>query len=165
MALRLLLALSAALAACAPLESPERAATRDAQLVRGIVQANLAEIAAGKLAVSKARTRALRQHGQRMVREHTVLQAEASELKSAQGVPLPTRPDAGQEAALKKLEAMSGESFERAYLEQNLKHHAEILQLLERTASRATDPALRAYAERAIPRVRQHLELAGRLAG
>jgi len=34
-----------------------------------------AEIAACKLAVSKARTRALRQHGQRMVREHTMLQA------------------------------------------------------------------------------------------
>jgi putative membrane protein len=142
--------------ACAPLQT----ATDDAQLVREIVQANLAEIAAGRLAVEKARSRTVREYGRRMVEEHRMLQVEASELRSAKGVPLPTGPDRGQQAQLRKLEALSGEAFERSYMEQALQDHAETLELLERAASRARDPALAAYAERALPRVRRHLELA-----
>ncbi len=148
----LLLALSAALGGCAPLVSPERAATRDAELVRSIVQANLAQIAAGRLAVSQARSRETRRHGERIVREHTVLQAEASELRSARGVPLPTRPDHDQEAALRALEKLPGAQFDRAYLEHARQGHESLVQLLERTAARAHDPALRAYAERALAR-------------
>jgi putative membrane protein len=158
----LLIAFSATLAACAQLD-PAGSAARDAQLVRSILQANLAEIAAGRLAVSKARSRAVRRFGERMIEAHSALQADGSELKSAKGIPLPTRPDAGQEAALRQLEALSGEPFERAYLELTLKQHAEALRLYERSASRASDPALRAHAERAIPHIRRHLELARRL--
>jgi putative membrane protein len=160
----LLLAFSATLAACAQLD-PAGSAARDAQLVRGILQANLAEIAAGRLAVSKARSRALRRYGQHMIDAHSALQADGSELRSAKGIPLPTHPDAGQEAALRKLEALSGEAFEHAYFELTLKQHGETLRLLERAAARASDPALRAHAERAIPHIRRHLELAERLAG
>ncbi|HEX6318338.1 MAG TPA: DUF4142 domain-containing protein [Burkholderiales bacterium] len=148
----LALVMVAALGACAPLVSPERAATRDAELVRSIVQANLAAIAAGRLAVSRARSREVRQHGQRMVKAHTLLQAEASELKSARGVPLPTRPDAEQEAALRKLERLPRAEFDRAYLELARKEQEARVQLLRRAASRANDPALRAYAERAAAR-------------
>jgi putative membrane protein len=153
----LLLACSATLFACAQLEPAESAASRDARLVRSIVQANLAEIAAGRLAVSKAQSRAVRGYAQRMIDEHTQLQAEASELKSAKGVPLPTRPDATQEAALKKLAAMSGAAFDLAYIEQMRKDHADTLELLERTAARATDPALRAHAELAKRLTANHL--------
>jgi putative membrane protein len=128
--------------------------------VREIVQANLAAIAAGRLAMQKAHSRAVREHGQRMVEEHRLLQVEASELRSAKGVPLPTGPDRAQQAQLRKLEALSGEAFERSYMAQALQDHADTLQLLARAASRARDPALAAYAERAMPRVRGHLELA-----
>ena len=160
----LLPALSATLFACAQLEPADRVASRDAQLVRSLVQANLAEIAAGRLAVSKARSRAVRGYAQRMIDDHTALQIEGSELKSAQGIPLPTHAGSDQQTALRKLEALSGESFERAYLDLMVKDHADTLRLFERTASHAADPALRGYAERAIPHIRRHLELAERLA-
>jgi putative membrane protein len=153
----LLLAFSATLSACAQLEPSDTSSSRDAQLVRSLVQANLAEIEAGRLAVSRAQSRAVRGYAQRMIDEHTQLQAEASELKSAKGVPLPTRPDESQQAALKKLAATSGAAFDLAYIEQMLKDHADTLQLLERTAARATDPALRAHAELAKRLTANHL--------
>ena len=159
----LLVAFSATLAACAQLETADRRASRDAELVRGIVQANLAQIDAGKLAASRARARAVRQYGQRMVREHTLLQAEASELKTVQGVPLPTRADARHEAALRNLRALSGAAFDAAYIEQMVQDHGALLKLLERATSRAADPALASHAQRAMPRVRRHLEAAKRL--
>ncbi len=157
-----LIALLATLAGCAALL--ENTAQEDAQLVRVIVQANLAEIAAGKLAAARARSPPLRRLGERMAREHTQLQAEASELKSAQGVPLPTRPDADQEALLRKLRALPRADFDDVYLDSMVKAHEELVRVLARGAARARDPALRAHAQNALPRIRQHLELARRLA-
>jgi putative membrane protein len=139
-----------AVGACAPLlrNTPQE----DAQLVRALVQANLDAIAAGRLAAQKAHSRAVRQYGQRMVREHTALQSEASELKSASGVPLPAGHDV---AEVRRLERLSGAEFDRAYIELTAKRRDDLLRQLERAASRAADPALRAHAARAIPIVQK----------
>ena len=154
----LLLTLAATLAGCAALvrNTPQE----DAQLVRSLVQANLGEIAAGRLAATKAQSRAVRQYGERMAREHRQLQAEASELRSADGVPLPASHDF---AEMRKLDRLSGAEFDRAYIELTVQRHADTLRLLERAASRAADPALRTHAERAIPTLRKHLASAHRL--
>jgi putative membrane protein len=141
------------------------ATSADAQVMRDIAQANLAEIATGKLAIAKAQSPNVKQFGQHMIEEHTTLQSEGASLASAKGMPVPNAPDARHQAAAKKLEAMSGESFDRAYMEQMVKDHSETLQLLQRAASQAGDPQLRAHAQKAMPHVQQHLEMAKRLAG
>jgi putative membrane protein len=141
------------------------ASAQDAQMMRDIAQANLAEIATGKLAIAKAQSPTVKQFGQHMIEEHNTLQSEGARLASAKGMPVPSAPDARHQAAAKKLEAMSGESFDRAYMEQMVKDHGETLQLLQRAASQAGDAQLRAHAQKAIPHVQQHLELAKRLAG
>ena len=146
------------LAACAQLV--RHSAQEDAQLMRQVVQANLAEIAAGKLALSRTKSSAVRAYARRMVNEHAMLQREASELKSVHGTPLPASAERGQQAELRQLEALSGEAFERAYLDQSVKRHDAVLPLLERIAARTADPVLEAYAERSMPHLRRHRDLA-----
>jgi putative membrane protein len=141
------------------------ATSPDAGLMRDIAQANLAEIATGKLAVAKAQSPDVRRFGQLMIEDHSMLQREGAAVATANGWPVPSRPDERHQAAAKKLESMSGESFDRAYMEQMVKDHAQTLQLLERTAQEANDKQLRGVAQKAIPHVRQHLDLAKRLAG
>jgi putative membrane protein len=144
-----LLVVALTVSGCAPLlrNTPQE----DAQLVRALVQANLDEIAAGKLAASRAQSRAVRQYAQRVVREHRQLQSEASELRPAGGAGLPAAYDYLE---YRKIEKLSGAQFDRAYIDLTTKRHAELLRLLERAQSRAADPALRAFAERALPVLR-----------
>jgi putative membrane protein len=137
----------------------------DVQLLRDLSQANLAEIATGKLAVSKAQSSAVRQFGQNMIDEHTKMQAEGARLAQAKGMPVPGSPDLRHQAAAKKLDLMSGNNFDRAYMEQMVKDHGDTLELLQRAATQASDTALRSLAETAIPYVRQHLQMAQRLTG
>jgi putative membrane protein len=141
------------------------ATSPDAAFMRDIAQGNLAEIAAGKLAVAKAQSPEVRRFGELMIEDHTKLQREGAQVAAANGWPVPSRPDERQQAAAKKLESMSGGSFDRAYMEQMVKDHAQTLQLLERTFQEAKDPRLRRVAQAAIPHVRQHLDMARRLAG
>ncbi|HZM34464.1 MAG TPA: DUF4142 domain-containing protein [Burkholderiales bacterium] len=141
------------------------ATSPDAAYMRDIVQGNLAEIATGKLAVAKAQSPEVRRFGQLMIEDHAKLQRQGAQVAAANGWPLPSAPHERHQAVAKKLDSTSGESFERAYMEQMVKDHAETLQLLERTFQEAQDPQLRRVAQSAIPHVRQHLDLARRLAG
>lgn len=140
-------------------------ASVDAQYFRDIAQANLAEIATGRLAVAKAQSPDVRQFGQRMIDEHTQMQAEGAAIARAKGLPVPAEPDARHQAAAKQLEALSGASFDREYMEQMVKDHVETLQLLEQAYARMKDQDLRAHAQKGIPHVRQHLDAARRIAG
>lgn len=169
-----MLALSASLAACSHFGGHDgRSAaggasappSADPRFMRDISHANLAEIAAGRLAVQEAQSPAVKEFGQQMVDDHSALQSEGRSLAEAKGMEPPTTPDLRHQAALAKLEAASGESFDRDYMEQMVQDHADTLQLLQEAASGAADPRVRQLAQEAIPHVRQHLEEARRIAG
>jgi putative membrane protein len=146
-------------------QSAQRADGRDVKFMENIAQANLAEIATGKLAVSKAQSGEVRKFAQHMIDEHTALLSEGSQLASAKGIPVPKSPDLKHQAAAKKLEAMSGESFDRAYMQQMVTDHHQTLELLKQASSQAGDSQLRAHAQKAIPHVQQHLDMARQIAG
>jgi putative membrane protein len=61
-----------------------------------------------------------------------------------------------------KLERVSGPAFDRAYLEEMVKHHQKDIEEFER-ASRSDNQQVRAFAERTLPTLRQHLEQAQQL--
>jgi putative membrane protein len=138
---------------------------QDVKFMENIAQANLAEIATGKLAVAKAQSPLVKQFGQQMIDDHTKMLNEGASLASAKGMPVPKSPEFKHQAAAKKLEAMSGGSFDRAYMQQMVADHNDTLELLKQASTQAGDPALRAHAEKAIPHVQQHLEVARRLTG
>jgi putative membrane protein len=137
----------------------------DEGFLRDIAHQNLAEIASGKLAAEKSHSTAVREFARWMVEEHTALETESARLAQAKGVKLPAEPDIEHQSALKRLELMSGESFDRAYLEQMVEDHNEALALLQEAASQAGDAPLRDFAEKASLHVEQHLAEARRLAG
>lgn len=156
-----------ALAACSQLGTSasggSTAPRQDMKLLENIAQADIAEITTGKLAASKALSPAVRQYGQHMVDEHSKSLNEGASLAAAKGMPVPKAPEIRHQAAKHKLEALSGPAFDRAYMEQMVKDHQETLALLQKAASQAADPQLRAHAQKALPHVQQHLAMAQRL--
>jgi putative membrane protein len=61
-----------------------------------------------------------------------------------------------------KLERVSGQAFDRAYLDEMVKHHQKDIEEFER-AAQSDNPQVRAFAERTLPTLRQHLERAQQL--
>ena len=141
------------------------ASRSDAKFMENIAQANIAEIETGKLALTRAQSPQVRQFAQHMVDEHTTLLNEGAQLAAAKGMAPPKSPDLKHQAAAKKLSMMSGASFDRAYMQQMVADHNNTLELLQQAAAQASDPQLRAHAQKAMPHVQQHLEMARRLAG
>lgn len=150
---------SAAAGASAP--TPQE----DVRFMRDMAYANLAEVETGKLAVARAQNPSVKRFGRRMIDDHMGLLAEGNQLALAKGMQPPTSPDARHQAAMTELQSMSGESFDRAYMELMVKDHTETVQLLQQAASQAADPRLRALAQKALPTIQQHLQMAQQLTG
>ena len=139
-------------------------AGQDRKYFQEIAQANLAEVQAGRLAQNKASSEDVKRFAAHMVEDHGKMLDEQKAMAKSGGVQLPKQPSKEQQAALKKLEGVSGEKFDRAYVDQMVKDHEKALKLVQDTAKNAKDPQLKQAAEKAAPEVKQHLDMAKKLA-
>jgi putative membrane protein len=133
----------------------------DQNMMREMAYSNLAEIEAGKIALSQSKNDQVRNFAQKMIDDHTQAQKELEQLAQAKGVTLPTEPDNKHKTAAKKLSALEGDKFDKKYISQGgLSDHRNTHRLLERAQNRATDPDLKALATKMTPIVSQHLTMA-----
>ena len=126
---------------------------------------DLAEIEAGRLAVSQGASDAVKQFGQRMIDDHTRTSQQLTQMASAAGFTPPQTLDAKHQAAAAKLARLTGAEFDRAYLKQMVKDHQEAVSLYQRQSTRGTMPDLKAFAADTLPALQEHLSMARSMAG
>lgn len=136
---------------------------RDMQTMSRMAQADMAEIAAGRLAAQKASSEEVKKYGQHMVDEHSKMLDEGKQLAQSKGVKPPAGPDKKHQSALKKLQGLSGAQFDRQYMDQMVKDHQEVLKLAQKAAKEAKDPEVKAHAEKGAPHIQEHLDQAKKI--
>lgn len=137
----------------------------DRKMIEDIAQANLAEIATGRIALDTSKDERVRRYAQAMIDDHTQAMTEVQQLAQTKGVPLPDGPDLKHKTMATALKAMSGETFDRQYMSHSgVGDHEQTLDLLKKTQREAKDPELKALAVKMIPVVQRHLNDAQRVA-
>jgi predicted outer membrane protein len=123
--------------------------------------ANMAEVETGKLALSKSQNAEVKTFAQQMIDDHTKALTEVQTLAQSKGVTLPTELDAKHKAMSAKLEKLSGDAFDKAYMKQaGLADHKATHAKLKSITKNAKDPDVKATAEKTMPTVEQHLKAA-----
>ncbi len=153
------LAVSAAEPA-ATMDTPAKSALNkaDQAIVIGMAQANMAEVEAGKLAVSKTQDAAVKAYAQQMIDDHTKALNDVATLAQNKGVTLPTEPDARHKAMAAKLSKLSGDKFDKEYMAQaGVADHTKVHAKLKKDQAKARDPDVKALAAKMLPTVEQHL--------
>ncbi len=144
--------------------SAGKMAKQDMDALAKLAQADMAEIDAGKLASQKASNPDVKKYGQHMVDEHTKMLEEGKKIAQAKGAKPPASADSKHRAALKKLQGLSGDEFDRAYMKQMVSDHQEVLKLAQKTAKDTKDAELKAHVEKGTPHIQEHLDMAKKLA-
>jgi putative membrane protein len=117
----------------------------DQKALKDMAQANINEVAAGKIAVDD--------HGQALTKVQAVAQQK--------GVTLPTEPDSAHKAMGAKLEKLSGEAFDKAYMQNGgVKDHTAVHKKLMSDVKKIKDADVKALAAEHMPVVEQHLKSA-----
>jgi predicted outer membrane protein len=137
----------------------------DETMLKGMAQANIAEVEAGKLALSKSQNDQVKSFAQQMIDDHTKALSDVQQLAQSKGVTLPTEPDAKHKAMATKLESMSGAAFDKAYMAQaGVADHKKVYSTLMADEKRAKDEDVKALATKMAPVVEQHLKSAQKVA-
>jgi putative membrane protein len=129
----------------------------DQAFVTKLAGVAMAEVELGKLAKEKASSREVRAFGQRMIDDHTKAGDELKGIAQRKNLAWPAAlpPDA---IALKdKLSKLNGAAFDRAYIDEMVKGHTEVLGEVKKGAQSASDPDVKAWATKATSSVQAHL--------
>lgn len=138
----------------------------DQGMLRDIAEANLAEIATGKLALEKAQSAQVKKFAQTMVDDHATALKEVQQVAQAKGVSLPDEPGLKHKTIAKALQTMDGERFDKQYISQvGVGDHRQTRELLQKTRTNAKDADVKALATKMLPVVEGHLAHAEQMTG
>lgn len=133
----------------------------DQKILEKMALANMAEVEAGKMAQTKSQNEQVKSFAQQMIDDHGKALADVQQLAQQKGVTLPTEPDAKHKAMAVRLDKMSGDAFDKAYMAQaGVSDHKQVHAMLMQDQKRAKDPDVKALAEKMAPAVEQHLKSA-----
>jgi putative membrane protein len=120
----------------------------------------LAEVSLAQVAQQNAASPQVKQFAQRMIADHTQANQELQQLAQTQNMTLPREPDSKEQATQKRLSAMKGSAFDTAYARHEVEDHKQDIAEFQREAQSGQDPALKAFAQKTLPTLRQHLQMA-----
>ena len=131
-------------------------ASADQAFVKEAAMGGMAEVDLGQLAASKASSPDVKQFGQRMVDDHGKANDELKSWASQKSVNLPTELDAKHKAEHAKLEKLSGDAFDRAYMSSMVADHNKDVAEFQKQSKSAKDPDLKAWAAKTLPTLQDH---------
>ena len=132
----------------------------DRSFVMEAAMGGLAEVDFGQLATQKAASADVKQFGQRMVDDHGKANDELKSLATQKNVTLPASLDAKHKATHDRLDKLSGDAFDRAYMREMVADHNQDVAAFAKHAKSAADPDLKAWAGKTLPTLQEHQKMA-----
>lgn len=136
---------------------PDHANSHDKLSAQLLAEGGMAEVAFARLAADRAGRDEVRDFAQTMIEDHEKANARLQSLAEAAGIPLPDGLNADHQAMLDKLEALSGDDFDRAYIKGQITDHQKTVQLLSGEVDSGQNAPFQAAAAALLPIVQDHL--------
>ncbi len=152
--------LAAGLMGLASLPASAELSSADRDFAQKAASGGMAEIQAAQLAQQRASSPQVKQFASRMISDHTQANNELQQIAEQANIQLPSQPDTKDMASMQKLRGLNGQTFDQAYAQEEVRDHQQDIALFRKEATSGHDPALKAYAQKTLPILQQHLQLA-----
>ena len=136
---------------------------KDRKFIESAAEGGMSEVQMGQLAQGKATDPNVKSFAGMLVDQHTASNNELTKLANEKGVELPAAPKHSQRRDIEKMGKKSGSTFDRDYVRYEVKDHKKDIKEFEKAARDAKDPDVKAWAEKTLPTLREHLAAAEKL--
>jgi len=133
---------------------------RDTAFIKDAAQGGLAEVEMGRMAETQAQNPQVKQLGQRLVQDHTTANQQLMQIAQQAGVNVPSDTNRKETHMENKLQGQTGAAFDKAFVEHALTDHEKDIRKFEKASQDTKDPQLKAWIDKNLPILRQHLEMA-----
>jgi len=119
-----------------------------------------AEVELGTLASQQATNPAVKQFGERMVKDHTEANNKLQQIAQQMGMTMPNDLPDDAKQLKEKLTNMKGHEFDLTYMQNMVEDHQKDVAEFQREADQGQDPDIKNFAATTLPTLKEHLQLA-----
>jgi putative membrane protein len=135
------------------------AAMTDQQFVDFAAQTDMVEANLGQLAGSSASSQPVKDYGQMLVTDHTKDFHQLYDIAHQASLTMPSAIDTEHnKAMIDPFQKLNGTAFDHRYIHEMIAGHTKAIAIYKKEASDAQNPALKSYAEQALPTLQKHLD-------
>jgi putative membrane protein len=144
-----------------PSEMPDKSTlAMDEAFARKAAAGGQAEVELAVVAQQKGTNEHVKHLAQKIEADHKEANDELISIAEKKNWSIDPKPTADQIKVKQKLEKLSGAEFDRAYIDAMVKDHQKDIKEFERQAAGGADPALKSFAAKTLPNLKEHLKMA-----
>jgi putative membrane protein len=132
----------------------------DRTFVKNAAMGGLMEVELGRLATEKASNADVKQFGQRMVDDHGKANEQLTTIAKEKNVEVPTALTGKAKADYDRLSKLSGEQFDRAYMQMMVQDHRKDVAEFRKQSTSAKDTDVKSFVTQTLPTLEEHLKAA-----
>ena len=136
----------------------------DKMFVKAAMQGSLAEIELGQLTLQKSNNDKVKQFARKMIDAHTEMNEKMRPVALQLGVDIPTEAAKKDKGRIKKMQDLSGQAYDEAYIKDMVKDHKQDVSVFHTIASNGHTASVRDIATSGGATVSEHLQMAQQLA-
>jgi putative membrane protein len=142
----------------------DKVARGDRKFIEQAAEGGMFEVQAAQLAAAKATDAQVKSFASMLVDHHTAANNELVQIANAKGVELPAAPPRGMRKDVEKLGKKNGAEFDKDFVrEVGIKAHEKDIKLFEKASKDVKDAQLKAFVDKTLPTLREHLAQAQKL--
>ena len=131
----------------------------DRSFIEQAASGGMAEIQSAQLA-QRSNSPQVKQFANRVIADHTQANSELQQIAQDQNVTLPEQPSAKDASAYRRLIGLTGTAFDQANAQAEVSDHQQDIALFRKEAQSGQDPTVKSFAQKTLPLLVQHLQLA-----
>lgn len=136
------------------------ASSLNQEFVSDAASGGMMEVELGTMAVQNASSQEVKDFGRRMIDDHSKVNDELKSIAAGENIPVPATLKTENRDEVDKLSKLSGSDFDKEYMDTMVKDHQKDIKDFEDMAQNAQDPKIKAFAQKTLPTLRQHLKMA-----
>ena len=137
---------------------------QDKSFLQDAAEGGNAEVEGSKVALAQSGSADVKAFAQQMVDDHGKAGTELKGLADQKGVKVSDTPSTVKKAEIKVLSERKGSSFDQHYADGiGVKAHQDTVKLFQKEVDKGTDPDVKAWAQKTLPTLQHHLEMAQQL--
>lgn len=153
---------SMALTALAAEKGAEKGGLTPAEktFIKQAANGGMMEVELGRVAQQNGRSQAVKDFGKKMETDHGAANDELKSLASQKGATIPAQMEKKEKDMVDKLSKLNGDQFDKKYMAAMVADHKKDIQKFKSASKKAKDPDLKAWVDKTLPTLEQHLKLA-----
>lgn len=130
------------------------------KFIQEALQGGQMEVKMAQMGQQKAQNPEVKRLAERLVQDHQAANQELQQLAQGKNIQAAAGHEQKHQGHMEKLQSASGADFDKQFVKHAIQHHKKDIKKFEECSKDMTDAQLKAFVDKTLPKLREHLTMA-----